>query len=227
MENYRRADAGKNPVSRQRLRCCLILITPLTVMGQVDRQWWNEAKASYTLGPRVTVHLKTELRFVQDVSALGVYNYLIGGQYGLNRHWQLQGNLKRELVRIGDSWRPEWRLELFAKLSGRLWSLPAGLDNRLEIRRFPTETRFRLRQKVRLESAFTVRALIIRPYLHNELFHSFHEGRINQNRLTAGLSWPVSANLSTGLYFRLKSDLKGEHWQHVAIVGTSLSYRLR
>ncbi len=116
----------------------------------------------------------------------------------------------------------EFRGELEPHLRWRLGDLSFNNRHRLEMRRFPAETRWRYRTQLRL----TIQRpeAVWAPFVSDEIFADPSTGTWNQHRLTAGLSYLYSANARTDIGYLLRSKLAGSAWESDHVVSVSLVF---
>lgn len=116
----------------------------------------------------------------------------------------------------------EFRGELEPHLRLRLGDLSFNNRHRLEMRRFPTDTRWRYRTQLRL--TLQRPEAVWAPYVSDELFADLTTGAWNQNRFTVGLSYLYSPNARTDVGYLLRSKLSGGAWESDHVLTVSLVF---
>jgi hypothetical protein len=95
--------------------------------------------------------------------------------------------------------RHENRPHLNVTLKGKLLNLDTSNRIRIEYRdREHTEHEYRFRNKTTFKLPLKLTELQLQPYIAEEWLINLGDSNINQNRLSAGFSWPVTGNISSG-----------------------------
>jgi len=67
--------------------------------------------------------------------------------------------------------------------------------------------------------------LNFQPYISEEWFVHLGENNIDQNRLIAGVSWPITKNLKSSLYYMWKAGRsKTGGWGNTNVIGTDFKF---
>lgn len=119
-------------------------------------------------------------------------------------------------------WEQEFRGEVEPHLRWKLGDVSFNNRHRLEMRRYPTDTRWRYRAQLRLTMQRP--DAVWAPYVSDEVFLDATAGVWNQNRLTAGLSYLYGPNARTDIGYLLRSKLSGSTWESEHVLTVSLVF---
>ena len=108
-------------------------------------------------------------------------------------------------------------------LKGKLFCLDVSDRIRLEYRDLETKDDvWRFRNKTVFNLPFKLTRFNLQPYIGDEIFINLGENNINQNRFFSGLSFKLSSNIKSSIFYMYKSSKKTGGWSNTNVVGTQI-----
>ena len=190
-----------------------------------DFQFWQTAVASLDLNQDWTMAVEEQLRFGNDAGHLYYHHTDLGFVYGGLADWiDLGFNFKEIFLEdIHGRWSRENRPHLNITFKGRLGTLDWTDGSRFEYRDRETEEdlwRYVNRLKVKLPWEFT--RFKFRPYVADFVFINFEGRAFEQNRIFSGVSFELTRDMESELYYFWQSARFDDQWQDMSALGLQL-----
>jgi len=166
-----------------------------------------------------------ELRFGDDSSELYYQHSDIGVSYsGLAKWLELGANYRLVLEKKNKDWlytnTPHLNATFKTDLFGRI---NLSDRNRLEYRdREKADDSWRYSNKFTVKAPFEIKNFDFEAYVADEIFLDFDIGEFNKNRLSPGICFKLTKNLSLDVYYMWELDKKSKHWLNYNILGTQI-----
>lgn len=190
-------------------------------------EYWQTVGFDYDMNKDWKITVREELRFGKSGGDPYLHNTDVGLVYKSFGDWIDVGlNFKKEFEKDSSGkYRGENRPNLNIMVKGKLFDLDVGDRLRLEYRDLETkEDVWRFRNKTVVNLPFRVTEFNLQPYIADEIFINLGQSRINQNRFYSGLSFKLSKNLKTSVYYMLKSSKQSSGWSNTNIIGTQIVF---
>ncbi len=136
-------------------------------------------------------------------------------------------NFRKEFERDSSGkFRRENRPHLNLMFKGEMFGCRIGNRVRLEYRdKETTEDHWRFRNKFTINLPFTLTEYNLQPYVSDEIFIKLGESTVNQNRFVTGLSFKLSENIKTNVYYMYKSSMSSsDGWIDTNVIGTNVVF---
>jgi hypothetical protein len=181
-----------------------------------DFQWWNSANIVADLSEKWTFTFEEQLRMGNDAGTLIRHHSDFGAVYhGLADWLDLGINYRSiETKTFDGDWNHRDRIHANFTFLGKIFG--RGISNRL---RFEYDTGQRIkdfgtfRNKITINPPFEFhphreifKSYTIKPYWAYELFYSTLNDKIARHRYTAGLSYKLSENWSSKIYYMYEEN---------------------
>ena len=214
-----------------RLLLLVFFLTGILALGVVDRSesaetdtaYWNEVVLRHKLNERLSIHLKSEQWFLDDVSRLGLYNFTPGVKYSWSKHIDFELNYRFQRLKLLDELTTEHRVEIIPYLKGEWAGFQFELRNRLELRNIDGENSLRLRERIQIKRNFKYEDWDFDYYISNEFFYDSNPNDINQNRAKAGILKEIAPGLTMGLYY-MYWTIEAKEFYKAHVLGTTFLF---
>jgi len=145
----------------------------------------------------------------------------------LANSWSAEVGYRHARLRIGDSWRDEFRPSALVSYNARLAAWSVANRHRLEYRRFEGDTtndRWRYRNETRLIAPIELTPLDLKPFIEEEFFYELDGSGFNGNWLTVGVRHRFDMGAIAKLGYRWQAQKFGDDWQHRHVLVTGLLF---
>lgn len=209
----------------KRLNILLLFFLPLSLWAQEqDFQLWSKVELAYKPHKKVAIGLSEGFRLRENASLPTKSFTNISFNYRHNKQ-----------LRFGGGYRFIQAFDLDQSISLR-HRYYADVVLRLKKKRWQWAYRARLQQQVgvnhqetyhrgRLNLSYNVKKTPLEPFVAAEGFYDF-DNTLDKMRYTLGLSYPISKNMESTVYYRLQQELNVSNPASLSILGLSLAYRL-
>lgn len=193
-------------------------------LAESDWEYWSQFEAKIELKNDLSLLVKPELRFSDDMSDHYYTHLEIGLDWKVNSWLAISPCYRHVEQKKNDNWSTEKRPHLNATIKWKM-SEKIKMSNRfrLEYRIMESNEAFRYTNKTTLFLP-SVTELKIEPYLADEFFYDFDEGFLNKNRIFAGAEVKITENWKAGIAYILESRKKGDDWTDVNVLVTTIKY---
>ncbi|MHC4204526.1 MAG: DUF2490 domain-containing protein [Planctomycetota bacterium] len=190
-----------------------------------DFQFWSTAGVSFDINKDWKVAVEEKLKFVHDAGHLRYHHTDLGFTYkGLADWIDLGFNFKQVFVELpDDDWSRENRPHLNITFKGR-W---AGLD-------FSDKSKFAFRDieygddywrysnKLKVNLPYELTRFKFRPYVADQVYINMDRSNFEKNRLYAGVSFELSKNIESELYYVYQWGKFLDYWFELSALGLQL-----
>ena len=190
-------------------------------------EYWQTVGFDYNMNKDWKLTVRQELRFGKSGGDPYLHNIDVGLVYKSFGDWIDVGlNFKKEFEKDSSGkYRGENRPNLNIMVKGKLFDLDVEDRLRLEYRDLETkEDVWRFRNKTVINLPFKLTKFNLQPYIADEIFINLGESRINQNRSYAGLSFKLSRNIKTSVYYMFKSSKQSSGWLNTNVIATQIIF---
>lgn len=188
-----------------------------------DFQYWNVESITWKAAENLKMELEEEFRFGNELKDFYYQHTDIGATYSGLADWLDIGINYRLIFQEKNN---KWNYENIPHLNTTLKLDVCDFN-------FSTRNRFEYRDKEnagpiwRYRNKFTMKLpkftqLEIQPYITDEIFVDFEEGKLNCNRLSGGISLELWKNLSGEIFYVWQSSESGDDWIDYNVLGTKL-----
>ncbi|MDD5096916.1 MAG: DUF2490 domain-containing protein [Candidatus Omnitrophica bacterium] len=203
----------------------LVFTVNLYAYDDGDFQIWNTDIEEVQLKKNLKLVFEQEFRWANNASEFYYQHYDAGLAYAFNKTWSVGGGYRQIYARtVHQSWSSESSPYLFFTYSGELAGFKFDDRNRFEYQyySFQSDTG-RYRNKLTVKAPWKFTKLEIQPFISDEFFIMIgNDQGLNQNRLTAGLSFNLTKNLKAELYYMLLSSKSASVWKDYNVLGTKV-----
>jgi hypothetical protein len=195
-----------------------------------DFQYWSTAKFSFDLSKDWKIDFSEEFRFGDDGGELYHYFSDLGFTYRSLAEWIDVGfnfRLIKERADSDSEWKSENRPHINVSLKGKLFDLGLTNRSRFEYRdREDNDDLWRYRNKTTVKFPLELTALKLKPYIAEEIYVDMTgDNIINRNRFYSGLSFKLSKNLDSNIFYLWQASKSGTEWKDIHVFGTQLIFK--
>ncbi len=190
-------------------------------------EYWQTIGFDYDMNKDWKITVREEFRFGKSGGDPYLHNTDVGLVYKSLGDWIDVGlNYKKDFEKDSSGkFRRENRPNLNIMVKGKLFDLDVSDRLRLEYRDLDTkEDVWRFRNKTAVNLPFKLTKFNLQPYIADEIFINLGESRINQNRFFAGLSFKLSKNVKTSVYYMFKSNKQSSGWLNTHVIGSQIVF---
>lgn len=156
-----------------------------------------------------TLKIANDFRYGANYPGIGQASMRVGPSWELNEALAVAAHVTSYVAQSRPEYfRQEYRAELEPTLRWRWGEVQGANRLRLEQRIFPTETRWRWRN--RLQFTYQPKGWKAAPFLSEEAY--WENGVYNQNRVNLGASWARGAHSKVSLSYVWRSKVDGSAW---------------
>ncbi|MBW8014867.1 MAG: DUF2490 domain-containing protein [Planctomycetes bacterium] len=207
----------------------LVTIAGGNCFGSTDgnAEYWQEVGFDFNIYKNWKVTVREELRFGKSGDDPYLHNTNVGLVYKGFGDWiDVSLDFKKEFERDSTGkFRRENRPHLNLNFKGEMYGLKLGNRVRFEFREKETDDHWRFRNKLTLNLPFKLTKFNLQPYFSDEIFINMGESIVKQNRFVAGLSFKLSKNVKTKLYYMYKSNMTSSSgWVDTNVIGTGVVF---
>lgn len=196
--------------------------TCFAVKRNGNLEYWQTQTVSADLEEDWKIYVTEEFRLGRHNGNPNLHNVDMGVVYrGLADWLDIGMSFKKEYEKDSTGkFRHENRPHLNVTLKGKLFNLDTRNRARIEYRdREHKKTVYRFRNKTTFNLPVKLTTLQLQPYVAEEFFINLGENNINQNRLFAGFSWPVTKKIKSSLYYVWKTSRGTGGWVNTNVIG--------
>ncbi|UCC97097.1 MAG: DUF2490 domain-containing protein [Phycisphaerales bacterium] len=183
--------------------------------GDGDFQFWSTAGVSFRLNKDWTGTVEERLKFGNDAGHLYLHQTDLGFVYGSLADWiDIGFNFKQSFREDRDGhWSRENRPHLNVTFKGRLGTLDVSDRSRLEYRdKEHQEDLWRYVNKFEIKLPCELTAFRFRPYVADLVYINLQGHAFEQNRIYCGVTFDLSKNVESGLYYAWQLGKYDGHW---------------
>ena len=187
-----------------------------------DQQLWVELSADKSLGQAWHVLVRYEARYGDGISDFYLFNTEAGVMREMGPFLDLSFIYRQQYDEVDTTWREERRPCGVATLKWHILGIAFKDRNRLEMRWFEEANEsWRYRNQLTITPPLTLTKWFIQPYVADEVFYDFEPGKLDRNRLTAGLRASVGF-LTPTIYAMWQADCEAQDWQNTFVYGVGM-----
>ena len=213
----------------------LLLLVLLTIAGgncfastDGNAEYWPVVGLDFNMDQDWKITVREELKLGRSGDDPYTHNTDVGLVYKGFGDWiDMSLNFKKEFERDSSGkFRRENRPHINLMLKGELCGLKVGDRLRFEYRdRENTEDLWRFRNRFMINLPFKLTEFDLQPYVSDEIFINLGESTVKQNRFVTGLSFKLSENVKTNVFYMYKSSMSSSSgWIDTNVIGTSLVF---
>jgi hypothetical protein len=210
----------------------LVLLTIVggNCFGSTDgnAEYWQGIGLDFNMDKNWKVTVREEFRVGKSGDDPYLHNTDVGLVYKGFADWlDVSMNFKKEYQRDSSGkFRGENRPHINLMFKGELFGLKVADRVRLEYRDVEiVEDRWRFRNRFTVKLPFTLTEFNLQPYIADEIFINLGESTVKQNRFFLGLSFMLSENVKTSVFYMYKSSMSSSSgWIDSNVIGTSVVF---
>jgi len=200
-----------------------------TCFGSTDgnAEYWQVVGFDYNLEDDWKLTVREEVKFGRSGDDPYHHNTDVGLVYkGLADWVDVSLNFRKEYERDSSGkFRRENRSHVNIAFKGELDGYKFGDRVRLEYRDKESSNTWRFRNKFSINFPFTLTEFNLQPFISDEIFINLGESTVKQNRFIAGLSFKITENLKSSVFWMYKSSMSSNSgWIDTNVVGTSFIF---
>lgn len=185
-------------------------------------QLWTEFGVEGPVAANLHIGARSEARFTDDASRVGLYSWNLGLAYAWHEHFVGALEFLQEYTRSNGGFATENRPQITLTWVDVLRGLEVSDRNKFEGRLFEaSEDQFRYRNRAQAVLPLRLWPRGPRPFISEEIFVETGAG-FNQNRLSSGLVLMVGPLVGT-VYGMLLSA-KNDGWSQTGVLGFTFTY---
>lgn len=216
---------------REKKRVCLvtailvILLVGKRSLADGGFQFWNMEFASLDLNKDWTTTIEEQLKLGDRAGHFYYHHTDLGFVYGGLADWiDLGFNFKEVFIEEDDGhWSCENRPHLNVTVKGPLGGLDVSNKSRIEYRdREDKEDLWRYVNNLKVRLPFELTRFKFRPYVGDLIFLNMEGHAFDRNRIYSGVSFKLSKNLESELYYLWQLSESGDHWEDTNVLGLQL-----
>lgn len=193
-----------------------------------NAEYWPTVGLDFNMDQDWKITFREELKLGRSGDDPYTHNTDVGLVYKGFADWlDVSLNFKKEFERDSSGkFRRENRPHLNLMLKGELCGLKVGDRLRFEFRdKEKTEDLWRFRNKFTINLPFKLTQFDLQPYVSDEIFINLGESTVKQNRFVTGLSFKLSENVKTNVFYMYKSSMSSSSgWIDTNVIGTSVVF---
>ncbi len=188
-------------------------------------EYWQEQTISIDLDEKWMIYGTEEFRMGRAKREPYLHNVDMGVVRRVADWLDLGVSFKKEYeIGAKGKYRKENRPHFNIILTGNLGQVATSNRIRLEYRnKENSEDYWRLRNQTSFKFPAKLTALELQPFIAEEWFVHLGENNIDQNRLSAGLSYAITKNIKSSIYYMWKANRGSGGWVNTNVVGTSFN----
>jgi hypothetical protein len=158
------------------------------------------------------------------MSDFALYNVTVEPSYELS-HWLSFGpGYRYEREKDEGKWLTENRYWLHFTLKHEVARWKMKVKSKLEFRDLEDDEMWRFRGKLKVQRPLQMGSVEIAPFISEEPFYDFEDGRWNQNRAAIGLSTELTDHMDFSLYYMNVAKKSEDDWNSTHVVGTEIVF---
>ena len=192
-----------------------------------DFQYWSTGDLSFDIDKDWKFIFQEEFRLGESGGHLYYHHSEVGFVYKSFADWVDLGLNYRQVFEKDSKgeWKQENQPNLNVTLKSKLFGLDVSDRSRLEYRdREDKEDVWRYRNKFTVKLPFELTALKLQPYVADEVFITLNDDNVNKNRLYGGVSFKLTKNLKSDVYYLWESSRSSGSWTDINVLGTALKF---
>ena len=188
-----------------------------------DWQYWNTESIEGNISDRWKIKLEEEFRFGDSAGEFYYQHSDLGLNYKYSKWFKLGLNYRQIYGKKKGDWEEENRPHINGTVEWTWADFTFTDNNRLEYRvREDKDDYLRYRNKLTVKIPFKWTKFDIQPYVADEVFMDFDEGRFNRNRLYIGAGGKLTKHLKADVFYLWQSSKSGNRWVDYNVIGTKL-----
>lgn len=201
-----------------------IILNPPSAFATDDWNYWSSVSFEHKLDPKTRVIWNPVWRVRDDISE----TYHLATRQGVGHKVSDSLDLAAHYFYIQEKntkgqWVEEDRLELQPTLKWDYAGFNFSDRNRFEYRVVGDDEKWRYRNLLKIAKPVEINGFSFSPYISNEIFYDLKKEELNQDRASVGFIKKINPHVTLDVYYMVRSDYAGGHWNTTNIAGTSFS----
>jgi hypothetical protein len=203
----------------------VLALVALPAVAVADGEWehWSQIQVTGAINEVVRFSSSAEVRLDE---AGGHHYYTRMGSdvsWAVTDYAAVGAGYEHVNTRSGDGWAVESRPYFSLTFRTSLPELSLSDRSKLEWRMKENNTTIRYRNKLTLKGPLLTR-LMLRPFAAGEVFYDTSEGRLEKQRVLAGLTLAFWRRIEISVHYMLEERRSGGAWASADVIGTTLTY---
>lgn len=189
-----------------------------------DLELWSSVKFSKKINTKLRFELEEQIRWADSISVYKKNYTNLGISYKIFKDHSLSANLR--LVNKANN-NNYFRAHIDLNSAADVKKLSIILKQRIRIQQSWDElgaydkTYFRSKWGIEMKTNF------INPYIAQEFYWKIDQNtNLDQQRFTLGISWSISKDIKTKLFFRKENEINKNNPDKLNIIGVGARYKL-
>jgi hypothetical protein len=204
----------------------LVVFNP-SLRAEDDWQYWNLVQIKSELSEKWTWRVFSEQWLNEDFSNFYLTNVDTGLTWKPGKYYSLGGFYRYQSVtpENADS-TAEHRY--YPEVTFFLPTEHLKFSDRSRFEYHDTNRRdfWQFRNRFQISYPTKIKKLPITPYVDEELFYSTATGSINENRVSAGVTFKLGSRVDLSLYYLVRHTRKRADWQSAQVLGTTWTLKI-
>jgi len=208
-----------------RLLFFFLAIFPLISVAQnEDLELWSSVKFSKKINAKLRFELEEQIRWADSISVYKKNYTNLGINYKIFKEHSLSANIRLVNKANNDNY---FRAHIDLNSAVEIKKLSIILKQRIRIQQSWDElgaydkTYFRSKWGTEMKTNF------INPYIAQEFYWKIDQNtHLDQQRFTLGISWSISKDIKTKLFFRRENEINKNNPDKLSIIGFGARYKL-
>jgi len=203
----------------------MILLGNFFSHGFEDTQFWHSEKFEETVNKKTSIALEQDFRVGDNMSSLLYFHADFGFKRSINESYSINLNFRKVFEQRGLEIKREHRPHVQIAWSGKSGSFSISSRARLEYRiRKGEDSVFRNRDMISLQYEKGFSALMLVPYIANEIFYDFEKNELSRNRFYIGARIGSLKLVKPTIYFLIQTGIKNENIFHIGVIGFKFKF---
>lgn len=188
-------------------------------------QYWNEFVFEHEFSARWSMELSLEQNLFDDFHEFDLYNVQLRPFYELAKPLSLGFEYRYEREREDGEWGTENRYAAILVLKHEWTDWRVKLITTPEYRDLEGENDWRWREKLKVARPCSIGGIEATPWISEEVFYSFDDDALNQNRVAVGFSKELLWGIEATLYYLNRTDKEDSGWLTTHVLGTEFALK--
>lgn len=185
-------------------------------------QYWNEFVFAHEFSERWNMEISLEQNLFNDFRDFDLYNVQVRPFYEIGPiAFGLEYRYERE--REDGQWATEHRYAAILVLKQEWADWRFKLTTTPEFRDVEGDDNWRWREKIKIAKPVRIGRTEVTPWMSEEVFYSFDDEEIGQNRVAVGITKDLFWGIEGTLFYLNRTDKEDDGWLSTHVLGTEFA----
>ena len=176
-----------------------------------EKQYWNDIVFKASLTGTDGLKIYATQKFTKDVHDFSYWNLAIVPSWKIYDWLTVETEYLYQRLKINKKWMTENRLSLIPTLHWKVGNYSWSARTKFEKRYLSNETKWRIREKIRVATTTIFGNQKFQLWLSDEIFYDEKSRNFNQNQLRVGIGLPLSKHTVIGTYLMRQTIKKANN----------------